>query len=58
MLEMLSEMSEIDSFIYVYLIRSGVLVAATLVLWIGVFIQILRIARKELTKRDLTLKQP
>ena len=58
MLEMLSEMSEVDSFIYVYLIRSWVLVAVTLLFWIGVFLQVWRIVRNELTRRESTLKEP
>jgi hypothetical protein len=58
MLEMLSEMSEVDSFIYVYLIRSWVLVVVTFMLWIGVFLQIWRIARNELIRKESALKEP
>jgi len=58
MLEMLSEINEVDSFIYVYLIRSWFLVAATLLLWIGVFLQIWRIARNELTRKESSAKTP
>lgn len=57
MLEMLSEISEVDSFIYVYLIKSWALAAATFLFWIGVFLQIWRIARYRLTRQKSALKE-
>lgn len=45
MLEMLSEMNVVDSFIYVYLIKSWVLVGVVIVLWIGSILQALIIIR-------------
>jgi len=58
MLEMLSEISEVDVFIYVYLIKSWILVAVSFLLWIGVFLQIWNITHGELTKRKSSLEEP
>lgn len=45
MLHMLTPLNEIDLFIYVYLIKSGVLVLVTILLWISLSVYILKLMR-------------
>jgi hypothetical protein len=53
-LEMLTRLNEIDLFIYVYLIKSGVLLGVTILLWISLSLYILKLMRVFDTFRQKT----